>query len=190
MGSGPRVERWPKRSGRRRRRRPPDHHAAFQQGGAHPVRVWPGTPYPLGATWDGEGVNFAIFSELATAVKLCLFDRPDDAKPTVEIDLHERTDLIWHCYLPDVRPGQLYAYRMDGPYEPEAGHRFNPNKLLIDPYAKSISGQVEWTDAMYGYTIGDTAQDLSFDPRDDAGDMPKCIVVEPEFTWGDDRKPH
>ena len=108
------------------------------------MRVWPGNPYPLGATWDGEGVNFAIFSELATAVKLCLFDRPDDAKPTVEIDLHERTDLIWHCYLPDVRPGQLYAYRMDGPYEPEAGHRFNPNKLLIDPYAKSISGQVEW----------------------------------------------
>ncbi len=153
------------------------------------MRAWPGTPYPLGATWDGEGVNFAIFSELATGVKLCLFDLPDDAKPTVEIDLHERTDLIWHCYLPDIRPGQLYGYRIDGPYEPQAGHRFNPNKLLVDPYAKAISGQVEWTDAMYGYTIGDDAGDLSFDIRDDAGDMPKCIVIEPVFTWGDDRKP-
>jgi isoamylase len=153
------------------------------------MRVWPGTPYPLGATWDGEGVNFATFSEHASGVQLCLFDHADDAKPTHEIDLHERTDLIWHSYLPDVRPGQLYGYRMDGPYEPQRGLRFNPNKLLIDPYAKAISGQVQWTDAMYGYTIGDDAEDLSFDDRDSAGDMPKCIVVQPEFAWGDDRKP-
>jgi isoamylase len=153
------------------------------------VRVWPGNPYPLGATWDGEGVNFSIFSEHATAVKLCLFDHPDDPKPSDEIDLHERTDMIWHCYLPDVRPGRLYGWRVEGPYEPEHGQRFNPNKLLLDPYAKAITKQIQWTDAMYGYTIGDPAEDLSFDTRDDAGDMPKCIVVEPEFTWGDDRKP-
>jgi isoamylase len=153
------------------------------------VRVWPGNPYPLGATWDGEGVNFSIFSEHATAVKLCLFDHPDDPKPSDEIDLHERTDMIWHCYLPDVRPGRLYGWRVEGPYEPEHGQRFNPNKLLLDPYAKAITKQIQWTDAMYGYTIGDRAEDLSFDTRDDAGDMPKCIVVEPEFTWGDDRKP-
>ncbi|MCA1833167.1 MAG: glycogen debranching protein GlgX [Actinomycetota bacterium] len=153
------------------------------------MRIWPGAPYPQGATWDGEGVNFAIFSEHATAVTLCLFDHPDDAKATDEIDLHERTDLIWHAYLPDVRPGQLYGYRIDGPYEPQRGHRFNPKKLLIDPYAKAISGQVQWTDAMYGYTIGDAEEDLSFDDRDDAGEMPKCLVAEPEFSWGDDRKP-
>ena len=153
------------------------------------MRVWPGTPYPLGATWDGEGVNFALFSEHATGVQLCFFDRSDDAKPTHTIDVHERTDLIWHAYLPDVRPGQLYGYRVDGPYEPERGHRFNPGKLLIDPYAKAISGEIRWTDAMYGYVIGDPEEDRSFDDRDSAGDMPKCLVVEPEFTWGDDRKP-
>jgi glycogen operon protein len=130
------------------------------------VRVWPGTPYPLGATWDGEGVNFAIFSEHATGVHLELFDRADDAKPTHSIDLHERTDLIWHAYLPDVRPGQLYGYRVDGPYEPERGHRFNATKLLLDPYAKAITGEVRWTDAMYGYVLGDEAEDRSFDDRD------------------------
>jgi glycogen operon protein len=152
--------------------------------------VWPGTPYPLGATWDGEGVNFAIFSEHATGVQLELFDLADDAKPTHVVDLHERTDLIWHAYLPDVRPGQLYGYRADGPYDPEGGHRFNSNKLLLDPYAKAITGEVRWTDAMYGYTIGDEAEDRSFDDRDSAGDMPKCVVVEPEFTWGNDRMPN
>jgi isoamylase len=157
--------------------------------GERPVRVWPGYPYPLGATWDGEGVNFSIFSEHATAVKLCTFDHPDDPKPSDEIDLHERTDMIWHCYLPDARPGRLYAWRVEGPYEPERGQRFNTNKLLLDPYAKAITSQIKWTDAMYGYTIGDPAEDLSFDSRDDAGDMPKCIVIESEFTWGDDRMP-
>jgi glycogen operon protein len=151
--------------------------------------VWPGHPYPLGATWDGEGVNFSIFSEHATGGQLCLFDHPDDPKPTVEIDLHERTDMIWHCYLPDVRTGQLYGWRIDGPYDPEHGHRFNPNKLLVDPYAKALSGPVQWSDALYGYTIGDPAGDLSFDDRDSAADVPKCIVIAPEFTWGEDRKP-
>jgi isoamylase len=153
------------------------------------VRVWPGSPYPLGATWDGEGVNFSIFSEHATAVKLCLFDQADDPKPSDEIELHERTDMIWHCYLPDIRPGRLYGWRIDGPYEPQRGHRFNPNKLLLDPYAKAITNPIRASDAMYGYTIGDPSEDLSFDTRDDAGDMPKCIVIEPEFTWGHDRKP-
>src|SRR2546421_2747881 len=153
------------------------------------MKVWPGQPYPLGATWDGAGVNFALFSENARAVELCLFDSMDDERESRRVTLTEHTDLVWHAYLPEVRPGQLYGYRVHGPYEPQAGHRFNPNKLLVDPYAKAISGQVEWTDAMYGYTIGDDAGDLSFDIRDDAGDMPKCIVIEPVFTWGDDRKP-
>jgi isoamylase len=154
------------------------------------VRVWPGTPYPLGATWDGEGVNFAIFSEHATGVQLCLFDQPHDAKASHEIDIHERTDLIWHAYLPDVRPGQLYGYRVDGPYDPQQGHRFNPNKLLMDPYAKALSGLVDLTDEIYGYHLGDPNEDLAMDVRDSAADMPKCIVIEPEFSWGNDRKPN
>ena len=102
------------------------------------MRVWPGIPYPLGATWDGEGVNFSIFSEHATGVELCLFDDPGDARVSQRIPLRERTDLIWHAYLPDVRPGQLYGYRMRGPYEPEEGHRFNPTKLVIDEQEPEI----------------------------------------------------
>src|SRR5438132_94382 len=123
------------------------------------MRTWPGTPYPLGATWDGEGVNFSIFSEHATAVELCLFDRPVDAAESHRLAMRERTDMIWHVYLPDVRPGQLYGYRVHGPYEPEKGHRFNPNKLLIDPYAKSLSGDVVWGDSLFGYTVGDERAD-------------------------------
>ncbi|HWB41242.1 MAG TPA: hypothetical protein VG500_08290, partial [Gemmatimonadales bacterium] len=101
------------------------------------MRVWPGSPGPLGATWDGEGTNFAIFSELASAVDLCLFASPDDARESARIRLRERTDQVWHAYLPDVRPGQLYGFRLHGPYAPEEGHRFNPAKLLLDPYAKA-----------------------------------------------------
>src|SRR5437762_992689 len=101
-------------------------------------RVWPGSPYPLGATWDGKGVNFAIYAENATGVELCLFESPDSANESVRIPLPEHTDLVWHCYLPDATPGQLYGYRVQGPYEPQQGHRFNPNKLLLDPYAKAI----------------------------------------------------
>ena len=100
------------------------------------MRVWPGQPYPLGATWDGEGVNFALFSESATAVELCLFNHQADGVEAHRILLRERTDQVWHCYLPDVRPGQYYGYRVHGPYDPNSGHRFNPAKLLIDPYAK------------------------------------------------------
>jgi glycogen operon protein len=154
------------------------------------VRVWPGTPYPQGATWDGEGVNFALFSENASAVELCLFDRADDAVETARIPIHDRTDLIWHCYLPDARPGQLYGYRVSGPYDPHAGHRFNANKLLLDPYAKAISNMIDkWSDALYGYTVGHGDLDLSFDARDSAGDMPKCVVIDETFSWGDDRRP-
>ena len=119
------------------------------------MRIWPGRPYPLGATWDGRGVNFALYSENATKVELCLFDSADDKKEAERIVLAEHTDMVWHVYLPDVRPGQLYGYRVHGPYEPEKGHRFNANKVLLDPYAKSIARMPNWTDALSGYIIGD-----------------------------------
>jgi glycogen operon protein len=153
------------------------------------MRVWPGAPYPLGATWDGEGVNFAIFSEHATAVELCLFDAPDAVKATETISMPEATDDVWHVYLPDARPGTYYGYRVHGPYEPSEGHRFNPAKLLIDPYAKAVSEGIKWSDDLFGYTIGDPDGDLSLDDRDSAGAMPKCVVVDSAFTWGDDRSP-
>jgi isoamylase len=147
----------------------------------------PGHPYPLGATWDGEGVNFALFSENATAVELCLFDRPDQEKETHRIRMEERTNQVWHVFLPEVRPGQLYGYRVDGPYDPQAGHRFNSNKLLIDPYAKALDGSLRWSDSMFGYRLGDPEADLSFDERNNASLVPKSVVVEQAFTWGDDR---
>ena len=150
--------------------------------------VWPGEPYPLGATWDGGGVNFALFSEHAEKVELCLFD-PKGRREIARIVLPEHTDLVWHGYLPQARPGQLYGYRVHGPYQPEAGHRFNPNKLLLDPYAKAIDGQIKWSDAHFGYKIGHRREDLSFDRRDSAPGMPKCRVIDPAFTWGDDRPP-
>src|SRR5215218_950104 len=152
------------------------------------TRVWPGEPYPLGATWDGEGVNFALFSEHATAVELCLFGRRDDDRELARIPLRERTDQVWHCYVPDVRPGQLYGYRVDGPYEPEKGHRFNPNTLLLDPYAKAISGPIEWSDALFAYDVGGAEQDLARGTHDSAGAIPKSVVVDPAFTWGDDKR--
>lgn len=150
-------------------------------------RVWPGSPYPLGATWDGEGVNFALFSEHATAVELCLFDGPVSDKESYRIRLDEHTDQIWHCYLPWVRPGQYYGYRIHGPYEPEAGHRFNPAKLLIDPYAKAIAGTLKWSDTMFGYRVGDPQADLAQDDRNNAGHVPKCVAVDQAFTWGGDQ---
>ena len=153
------------------------------------VRVWPGSPYPLGATWDGEGVNFALFSEHATAVRLLLFDDPRAGVPSTVITLNETTDQVWHAYLPDVRPGTLYGYKVDGPYEPERGHRFNPSKLLIDPYARAVSGPIDWSDDLFGYTVGDEREDLSFDGRDSAAALPKSVVVDPSFTWQDDRPP-
>jgi glycogen operon protein len=153
------------------------------------MRIWPGSPYPLGATWDGEGVNFSLFSQHATKVELCLFHGLDDPAESERIPLAERTDKVWHCYLPDLRPGQLYGFRVHGPYEPERGHRFNPNKLLIDPYAKAIAGGVVWSDALFGYRVGDPREDLSFDERDSATGVPKGVVIDQTFTWGDDRPP-
>jgi isoamylase len=153
------------------------------------MRAWPGAPYPLGASWDGEGVNFALFSEHAQGVRLELFDDPRSGVPSTVIPLTETTDQVWHVYLPDVRPGALYGYRVDGPYDPDAGHRFNPNKLLIDPYAKAVSGPIDWSDDLFGYTVGDPAEDLSFDTRDSASALPKSVVVDPSFTWQDDRPP-
>ncbi len=153
------------------------------------MAVRPGSAHPLGATWDGEGTNFALFSEHATAVELCLFDAPEDAHERARITLAEHDEFVWHAYLPDVRPGQLYGYRVHGPYAPTEGHRFNPNKLLLDPYAKAISGIIRWSDALYGYVPGDPAADLSFNDADSAGAMPKSVVVESAFSWGDDRPP-
>ncbi|TRZ54789.1 MAG: glycogen debranching enzyme GlgX, partial [Rhodocyclaceae bacterium] len=150
--------------------------------------VWPGAPFPRGATWDGEGGNFALFSENAQRVELCLYD-PSGRREIQRIELREQTDLIWHCYLPEARPGLLYGYRVHGPYDPARGHRFNPNKLLLEPYAKDIVGQLRWSDAHFGYRIGHRNEDLSFDRRDNGPGMPKCRVIDPAFTWGDDRPP-
>ncbi len=150
------------------------------------MRVWPGRPYPLGATWDGRGVNFAIFSAHATRVELCLFDRVTKFE-TDCIPLREQTDLVWHCYLPEARPGQLYGYRVHGPYAPAAGQRFNPNKIVVDPYAKLIGKDLRWSDAMFGYQIGDPLHDLSLDGRDNAEDAALAVVVNPGFRWRRDR---
>jgi glycogen operon protein len=150
--------------------------------------VWPGEPSPLGARWDGKGVNFALFSEHAEAVELCLYDA-SGRNEIRRIQMPEQTDLVWHCYLPEARQGQLYGYRVYGPYDPQRGHRFNPKKLLLDPYAMSIQGGLRWSDRLFGYRIGHERHDLSIDRRDDARDMPKCRVIDPAFTWGDDRAP-
>jgi glycogen operon protein len=152
------------------------------------TRVWPGSPNRRGAAWDGLGVNFALFAENAERVELCLFDARG-RRELERIVLPEYTDQIWHGYLPDARPGQLYGYRVYGPYEPERGHRFNPNKLLLDPYAKALRGALRWSDAHFGYRIGHRSADLSFDRRNDAPGMPKCVVVDTAFTWGADRAP-
>jgi isoamylase len=151
------------------------------------AEVLPGRPYPLGATWDGAGVNFAIFSEHAEKVELCIFDSRGN-RELRRVVLPEYTDQIWHCYLPEIAPGTLYGYRVYGPYDPERGHRFNHHKLLIDPYAKRLHGQLKWTDANFGYRIGSPREDLSFDRRDNAAAMPKCVVVDTAFTWGTDRR--
>ena len=155
---------------------------------ASQTKVWPGRSYPLGAAWDGKGVNFAIFSAHAEKIELCLFDA-SGTREEARIILPEYTDEVWHVYLPDARPNQLYGYRVYGPYDPANGHRFNPNKLLLDPYARSLSGRLRWGDPLFGYRIGSLREDLSFDRRDDARLMPKCRVVEPAFTWGEDRRP-
>ena len=150
--------------------------------------VWPGRPYPRGAYWDGEGVNFAIFSEHAEKVELCLFDAKGKSE-VQRVELKERSDLVWHCYLPEARPGLLYGFRVHGPYRPQEGHRFNPHKLLIEPYAKDIVGTPLWSDAHFGYSIGSKHADLSFSRRDNASVMPKCRVIDQAFAWGNDHPP-
>jgi isoamylase len=149
-------------------------------------RLQEGRPYPLGATWDGLGVNFAIFSAHATRVELCLFDQ-DGAREIERITLPEYTDEVWHGYLPDARPGTVYGFRVHGPYAPDAGHRFNPNKLLLDPYAKQIVGHVTWNPALFGYVM-ESGDDMTFDERDSAEFMMKARVIDPAFTWGNDRR--
>ncbi|MGV7032618.1 glycogen debranching protein GlgX [Methylobacterium symbioticum] len=152
------------------------------------ARIQEGLPYPLGATWDGLGVNFAVFSAYATKVELCLFD--DAGEQEIErIDLPEYTDEIWHGYLPDARPGTIYGFRVHGPYEPENGHRFNPNKLLIDPYAKGLVGSITWNPALFGYKM-ETGDDLTFDDRDSAPFTRRSRVIDPAFTWGRHQKPN
>jgi glycogen operon protein len=153
------------------------------------TRVRPGAPYPLGATWDGHGVNFALFSEHATKVELCLFDSVEARAESRRVPLAEQTDMVWHAYLPDVHPGQLYGYRVSGPYEPGDGHRFNSAKVLMDPYAKAIARQVRWDDSMFGYRVGDPAEDSSCDNRDNAAFAPLAAVIDPAFDWGSDRPP-
>ncbi len=152
-------------------------------------RIWPGRPYPLGATWDGLGTNFALYSENATKVELCLFESADATAPSGTVTLPDSTDMVWHAYLPDVLPGQVYGYRVHGPYKPEEGHRFNPHKILLDPYAKAIARETKWQDEMWGYQVGNKDADLSFDERDNAAFAPLAAVVDEAFTWGDDRRP-
>jgi isoamylase len=146
------------------------------------VQVREGLAHPRGATWDGAGVNFALFSAHATKVELCLFD--DAGQEELQrIELPEFTNEIWHGYLKDLKPGTVYGFRVHGPYAPEQGHRFNPNKLLLDPYARSHVGALRWDDACFGYTIGSEKADLSFDERDSAPFVPKSVVVDPQFEW-------
>ncbi len=146
-----------------------------------------GSPFPQGATFDGKGTNFALFSEGAEYVDLCLFEKSEDTKETKRQRLRERTNGIWHIYLPDIGPGQLYGYRVHGPYDPENGLRYNVNKLLLDPYAKAIGREIKWDDALFGYTIGADGDDLTFDERDSAPFAPLGIIIDDEFDWEGDK---
>jgi isoamylase len=152
-----------------------------------PLRVWPGSPYPLGATWDGVGVNFALFSEHAKRVELCLFDSPDAEVESLTIPLPEQTDMVWHGYLPDVQPGQLYGYRVHGRYAPQAGYRFNPNKLVLDPYARVVGRSIRWHESLFGFTFGQ--DDTTYDRRDSGPYAALGAVIDNAFTWGEDRRP-
>lgn len=148
------------------------------------IKTYPGYSYPLGATWDGKGVNFALYSENATGVDLCLFNSTNEE---TKVLVKEASHNVWHVYLPEAKPGQLYGYRVYGPYEPQNGHRFNPNKLLIDPYAKAIAGTVEWNDSLFGYEVGNSEGDLSFSDVDSAPYVPKCVVIDSAFNWENDK---
>jgi isoamylase len=154
-----------------------------------PAKLEPGAPYPLGATWDGLGTNFAVFSAHAERIELCLFESTG-RREIARLDLTECTDEVWHGYLPNVRSGLIYGYRAHGPYQPQDGHRFNPHKLLLDPYTRRLAGAVRWTDALFGYRINSPRADLSYDRRDSAPSMPKAVVSADVFDWGDDRPPN
>jgi isoamylase len=149
-----------------------------------------GSPYPQGATWDGQGVNFSLFSAAAEAVDLCLFDRAEDGSESERIRINERTNGVWHIYVPEMKPGQLYGFRVHGPYEPAKGLRFNPNKLLLDPYAKAIGRELNWADEVFGYKIGDPQEDLSFDERDSAPFAPLAVVTDSTFNWEGEKRPN
>ena len=151
--------------------------------------VWPGKPYPLGARVTAQGTNFTLFSENATGVDLCLFSGPDDVQESMRVRMGEVTDAVWHCFLPNVGSGQLYAYRVHGPYEPEEGHRFNESKILLDPYARAIAGLIKWSDEMFPYVFGEEDADLNKDSRDNAAGLPKSVVVSDEFDWAGDTGP-
>src|SRR3954451_16366788 len=149
-----------------------------------PVKVWPGTPYPLGATYDGSGTNFSVFSEVATRVELCLFD---DSDQQTCVDLPEMSGFIWHGYLPNIGPGQRYGFRVHGPWEPQNGTRCNPAKLLLDPYGKAVDGEVRWNEALFGHFYNDP--EGSKNDADSAAFMPKSVVINPYYDWGNDRQP-
>lgn len=153
------------------------------------IKKYPGVPYPLGATWDGQGVNFALFAENATGVELCLFDKRMGETQSAIVEMTERTHQMFHAYLPEVGPGQLYGYRVHGPYDPENGHRFNPAKLVIDPYAKAIAGTIEWDDSLFGYEVGNHEEDLKISNTDSAPFIPKSVVIDNNFDWEGDRPP-
>jgi isoamylase len=150
-------------------------------------KIYPGKPYPLGAIWDGSGVNFALYADNATGVEVCLFGSPKDETEFAKIKMTERTHNVWHVYVDEAGPGQLYGFRVHGPYDPSNGHRFNPSKLLIDPYAKAIAGTIDWSDALFGYEIGHPDEDLSFSGIDSAPYIPKCVVVDQNFDWEGDK---
>lgn len=151
--------------------------------------VYPGSPFPLGATCENEGVNFAIYSENAEGIDLCLFNNENDKTEAYKIPLKERTHHVWHVFIPDLKAGQLYGYRVYGPYDPQNGHRFNSNKLLIDPYAKAIAGSIHWHDALFGYEFNHEQEDLSFSEIDSAPFIPKCVVIDPGYDWEGDEAP-
>ncbi len=154
------------------------------------MQVGPGLPYPLGASWDGSGTNFALFSEHATTVELCFFDDGDPGAETGRVNLPEYTNEVWHGYLPAVGPGQRYGFRVHGPWDPAKGHRFNPAKLLLDPYARAIDGTLRWSDALFGYKVGGGADaDLQIDDTDSAAAIPKSVVIDAAFDWQDDHPP-
>jgi glycogen operon protein len=155
----------------------------------YPDRLEPGSPYPLGATWDGLGTNFAVFSAHAERIDLCLFD-PQGKRQVATFTLPEFTDEVWHGYLPNAQVGLLYGYRAYGPYEPQRGYRFNPHKLLLDPYARRVSGELKWSDALFGHRVNSPRADLSFDRRDSAPAMIKAVVTDESFNWADDRPPN